>query len=416
MSILVVDDFQGARLMLEAVLKSNGFSSIFCAESAEEAFRILGLDDPAGNSAGVDLVLMDVGMPGIDGVEACRRIKAVPWLKDIPVLVVTGLDDPAHLKVAFAAGAVDYILKPLNQVELVVRVRSALEVKQETDRRKALHVNDLEDKNRELELAYVQLEAQNRELERASLAKTQILSTATHELKTPLTSIVGYVDRLLLQQATVGVLNEKQQRYMETVQKNAHLLKALVDDLLDVSRIEAGTLELKLADLDVRQEVEDSIQSLQNLVRDKRIQMVLAFPPDLGTVKADRLRFSQVISNLLSNAIKYSPPGATVTVTAKDAGGCINVTVADTGMGISSEDQAKLFTKFFRVDNSTTRQESGTGLGLYIARHLVEAHGGEIRVESEVGKGTAVSVAWPRTSAGSPGGAPPAGREPAARR
>ncbi|MSQ17141.1 MAG: hybrid sensor histidine kinase/response regulator [Dehalococcoidia bacterium] len=416
MSILVVDDFQGARLMLESVLKSAGHSDVLCAGSGEEAFTILGLENPTGNSGRVNSILMDVGMPGVDGFEACRRIKAAPWLKDIPILMVTGLEDPASLEAAFAAGAVDYITKPLNQVELLARVRSALDLKREMDQRKLIHVTDLEAKNQELQLAYGQLEAQNRELERASLAKTQILSTATHELKTPLTSIVGYVDRMLFQQGTVGALNEKQQKYMETVQKNAHRLKTLVDDLLDVSRIEAGTLELKLVDMEVQQEVEEVVQSMQNQVQAKQSQIVLSFPPDLGAIQGDRLRFSQVITNLLSNAIKYSSPCATVTVTARETGNGITVEVADTGMGISLADQAKLFTKFFRVDNSTTRQESGTGLGLYLTRHLVEAHGGSIRVESETGKGTTVSFTWPKTHASGAQAAPSAGREPAAQR
>jgi signal transduction histidine kinase len=221
---------------------------------------------------------------------------------------------------------------------------------------------------------------------------------------------------MLLQQGTVGALNEKQQRYMETVQKNAHRLKALVDDLLDVSRIEAGTLELKLAEIDVAQEVEEVAQSLQNHIRDKQIQLDLAFPPGLGGVRGDRLRFSQVISNLLSNAVKYSPLGAKVTVAAADLGEYLSLSVADTGMGIAPADQAKLFTKFFRVDNSTTRQESGTGLGLYITRHLVEAHGGQISLESQVGKGTTFTIAWPKYRAGAAGRAAPAEGPVAAQR
>jgi signal transduction histidine kinase len=396
MSILVVDDFQGARLMLEAVLKSAGYSDVVLAESAQQAFDQLGMQDAGARTTGVDLILMDVGMPGIDGVEACRRIKAVPRLKDIPVIIVTGLDDTNGLELAFSAGAVDYITKPLNQVELLARVKSALELKREMDRRKLMHITDLEAKNRELEQAYGELETKNRELEQASLAKTQILSTATHELKTPLTSIVGYVDRMLLQQDTVGALNEKQSRYMATVQKNAHRLKVLVDDLLDISRIEAGTMELRPGDVAVQAEVEEILQSLQNVIRDKKTGVVLEFPRELAAVRADRVRFSQVITNLLSNAIKYSPAGATVTVTAQESDAHVVLSVADTGMGISLENQAKLFTKFFRVDNSLTRQESGTGLGLYITKHLVEAHGGSIRVDSAEGKGTTFTVRWPK--------------------
>jgi Amt family ammonium transporter len=232
-------------------------------------------------------------------------------------------------------------------------------------------------------------------LEAASLAKTQILSTATHELKTPLTSIVGYVDRILLRQDRVGRLNEKQQHYLEIVQKNAHRLKALVDDLLDVSRIEAGSLELALLDLDVRHEIIDAIQLMQNQINEKGIGLELNIPANLGRIKADRLRFCQVISNLISNACKYSPAGATVTVTAREANGLIQIDVADTGIGISKEDQARLFSKFFRADNTSTRAVSGTGLGLYITKHLIEAHGGNIWAESQLGKGTAFHFTWP---------------------
>jgi signal transduction histidine kinase len=299
------------------------------------------------------------------------------------------------LQTAFAAGAVDYITKPPNIGEMLARVSSALEMKREMDRRKSAYVTNLEEKNRQLELAFAELEQKNRELEAASLAKTQILSTATHELKTPLTSIVGYIDRILLRRDKVGPLNERQQHYLETVQKNAHRLKALVDDLLDVSRIEAGSLELTLLELDVRYEIIDAIQLMQNQIGEKEIHLALNISADLGQIKADRLRFCQVISNLLSNACKYSPVGAAITVTAREASGQVQIDVADTGMGISEEDQARIFTKFFRADNSSTREVSGTGLGLYITKHLIEAHGGNIWVESQLGKGTIFHFTWP---------------------
>ncbi len=194
----------------------------------------------------------------------------------------------------------------------------------------------------------------------------------------------------------MGPLNEKQQRYLETVQKNARRLKALVDDLLDVSRIEAGSLELTLLELDVRHEIIDAIQLMQNQIGEKRIRLELNIPSDLGRIKADQLRFCQVISDLISNACKYSPSGATVTVTAQEASGLIQIDVADTGIGISEEDQARLFSKFFRADNTSTREVSGTGLGLYITKHLIEAHGGDIWAESQLGKGTTFHFTWPR--------------------
>ena len=396
MTILLVDDQPGIRLMLETLLNDAGYADVTSLGSAQQAFDLLGIYGPSSEAVEIDLILMDVTMPEIDGVVACRIIKESSRVKDIPIIMVTGIADGNELKVAFAAGAVDYITKPPNAIEMLARVRSALESKREMDRRKSFYVSDLEEKNHQLELAFIELEGKNQELEDASRAKTQILTTATHELKTPLTSIIGYVDRMLLHRDTVGELNQKQAKYLATVQKNAQRLKYLVDDLLDTSQIEAGGLELSLLDLDVLREIEDTVQSMQSQISDKKIDLILEIPADVGRVKADRLRFAQVITNLISNSCKYSPVGSKVTITAARQDQHIQIDISDTGIGISKADQAKLFTKFFRADNTSTREQSGTGLGLYITRHLIEAHGGAIWTESAIGVGTTLHFTWQR--------------------
>jgi len=395
MSILVVDDDDGFRVMLATVLSNAGHSDVVTADSAMDAFNQLGLDDPSADVSPVDLILMDINMPEIDGVEACRRLKANPRFRDVPVIMLTGYTEVTQLAIALSSGAVDYITKPPNHQEMLARVGSAMEAKWGLDRRKSAYFNDLQEKTLNLELAMAELAKKNKELEQASLAKTQILSTASHELKTPLTSIVGFVDRILLREDTVGPLNETQRGYLETVRRNAHRLKSLVDDLLDISRIEAGGLELTIMDLDVKQEIEDALHSMQTQIQEKQILVSTDISPDLGQIKADRLRFAQVVANLLSNACKYSPAGSKVTVAAHQEGTAVRVDVSDTGVGISKEDQTKLFTKFFRADNSYTREASGTGLGLYITKRLVEAHGGDIWVVSEEAHGTTFSCLWP---------------------
>ncbi len=402
MSILLVDDQPGVRLMLETMLRDAGYNDVVSVESAQQAFDHLHMFDGAAPILDVDLILMDISMPEIDGVNACRRIKSTAPFKDIQVIMVTGLSDSHELVAAFAAGAVDYICKPPNMVEMLARVRSALDLKREMDRRRASHVSDLQEKNRELELAFSELEQKNLELEAASLAKTQVLTNATHELKTPLTSIVGFVDRLLLRQDTVGELNEKQTRYLTTVQNNSRRLKSLVDDLLDIARIEAGSLELNLLDLNVQQEIEETIQNMQSQVSEKRINLKFNIPPDLGLVKGDRLRFSQVMTNLLSNACKYSSAEATVTISASDNQKEVQINIADTGIGISEADQARLFNKFFRADNTSTQEESGTGLGLYITKLLVEAHHGRIWTDSVINEGTTFHFTWQRADGNTP--------------
>ena len=380
MKILVVDDSQDSRLLPETILKAAGYTELIAAESAHAAFKLMGMDGEESAGTDVDLILMDITMPGMDGIEACRRIKAETPLRDIPVVVVTAHTEVKELDSAFAAGAIDYITKPLNKVELLARVRSALTLKQEMDNRK---------------LANIELEEKNRELEEESLAKTQILSTVTHELKTPLTSIVGYIDRMLLQRERVGPLNERQERYLETVQRNGRRLKVLIDDLLDVSRIESGSLELSFAELDVQREAEEVVRSVQDQIKEKQQHVVLNISANLPRLKADELRFSQVLTNLLSNACKYSPDGATTTITAIEQDELIRIDVSDTGVGLSTANQSRLFSKFFRADNSSTREVSGTGLGLFITKSIIEAHGGQIWVRSEEGKDSTFSFTLP---------------------
>jgi anti-sigma regulatory factor (Ser/Thr protein kinase) len=207
---------------------------------------------------------------------------------------------------------------------------------------------------------------------------------------------VGYVDIMLLQKDKVGPLNERQERYLERVKNNSRRLKDLIDDLLDISRIEAGSLKLNLEELDIQREVMEILQSIHTLIDAKQVRVLLNIPADLSRAWADPLRFTQVVTNLVSNACKYSPEGATVAITAKEIKEMIQVSVSDTGIGISDTDQSRLFTKFFRADNTSTREISGSGLGLFISVHLIEAHSGKMWVQGEEGKGSTFSFTLPR--------------------
>ncbi len=249
----------------------------------------------------------------------------------------------------------------------------------------------VEEANRTLE---ANVHERTRELKEELLAKSQIMSTVTHELRTPLTSIIAYVDRVRLNPEKVGPLNERQQKYLTVASEESLRLKTLINDILEISRIEAGSLELTMIELSVMEEVEKVAVSQLDHAEEKRIRVVLDIPADLSPIMADRLRFVQVITNLLSNAFKYSPPESSVSITAVQDGPNVRIDVSDTGIGISPEEQTRLFDKFFRADNSLTNQEAGTGLGLYITRALIEAHGGKIWVQSEEGKGSVFSFTF----------------------
>lgn len=223
--------------------------------------------------------------------------------------------------------------------------------------------------------------------------KSEFVSLVSHELRTPLTSIKGYVDLLL--DGEVGEVAAEQQEFLGIVKSNADRLVALINDLLDISRIEAGRVELHRAPLDLARLVAEIADSLRPQIAAKQQQLALDFPAGLPPVSADADRLLQIVLNLLSNAHKYTPAGGTIHITAAVVEGQVELSVADSGIGLSAEEQARLFTRFFRAKNRTTQEVGGTGLGLSIVRSLVELHGGQIRVESAPGQGSTFRVTLP---------------------
>jgi signal transduction histidine kinase len=236
----------------------------------------------------------------------------------------------------------------------------------------------------------------------ANDAKTEFISFVSHELKQPMTSIRGYAD--LLGKGMAGELSDMQHSFLDTIQSNVDRMGSLVSELLDVSRIESGRVRLDLGDVSLGEVIEDVLRTTRGQIEAKRQELEVDVSPDLPLVWGDRSRLTQVLTNLVSNAFKYTPDGGQITVCArryangKDAGGegeFVLCSVADTGVGITSQDQERLFTKYFRADDPVVRSVPGTGLGLVITKSLVELHGGEIWVESEVNEGSTFSFTVP---------------------
>jgi signal transduction histidine kinase len=238
----------------------------------------------------------------------------------------------------------------------------------------------------------------------ANQAKSEFMSTASHELKTPMTSIKGYVK--LMQMGAGGNLSEKQDEFMNVITSNVDRMNRLVSDLLDVSRIEAGRIRLEIEDVQMREVVNDVIETVNNQIKKKNLNLSLELEETLPEIKADYNRMVQIVTNLVSNAYKYTPEGGQITVKAQtinsDNNG-ISLTVEDTGYGISEEDQAMLFTNFFRASDQNIRNEPGTGLGLSITKKMIESHGGELSLQSQLGKGSAFTVMLPLESKIPPG-------------
>jgi len=242
-------------------------------------------------------------------------------------------------------------------------------------------------------LSIEQMDIENRELERASAERTRFVSMVTHELRTPLTSIVAFVDILI----KTGIHKEPAQtsRYLEIIKRNGLNLQGLVSDLLDVGKFQSSNLPIEPSHFSLPALLAEVHESMGVIFETKR--QVVEIDAEAGTanIRADRTRIAQVIRNLLSNASKYSPSGSRVDIRASAHENVLAVTVRDHGVGISKEDLKRLFTPFFRADNEATRSVPGTGLGLAIVKAIVEAHGGAISIESELGHGTEVTFRIP---------------------
>jgi signal transduction histidine kinase len=221
--------------------------------------------------------------------------------------------------------------------------------------------------------------------EEANQAKSRFLANMSHELRTPLNAILGYAELML--DDLYGELSDKMRGVLKRLQSNGRHLLKLIDDVLDLSNIEAGQLTLSLDDYSLSDVVHGVVSAVAPLAAEKRLAFKAEVAPDLPTGHGDGRRLSQVLLNLVGNAIKFTDKGE-VAIQASVTNGAFTVAVCDTGPGISTADQAKIFKEFQQADDSSTRKKGGTGLGLSIAKRIIEMHGGRIWVESEVGKGS----------------------------
>ena len=233
----------------------------------------------------------------------------------------------------------------------------------------------------------------NEQLLEMDRIKTELIHRVSHELRTPLTSIAGYSEVLLGRKA--GPLNELQEDFLTTVSENASRLQVLVDNFLEISRWEAGTQRVVWDDVSLAQIARQALDSLLPILEAKGLRRSMDVPPQLPPVRGDAAKLLQMMTNLLSNAAKYTPPGGEVRVGLSGGIGAVMIEVEDTGIGIPEEFLPRLFGTFERASNVEAAAYPGTGLGLYLVKQIIDAHGGDIYVESVVGKGTRVTVTFP---------------------
>jgi len=232
-----------------------------------------------------------------------------------------------------------------------------------------------------------------RQLEAANRHKSEFLANMSHELRTPLNAVIGFSE--VLQERMFGELNEKQADYVNDIHSSGRHLLALINDILDLSKIEAGRMELDSSEFDLPAMLETALTLVRERAQRHGIALSLETAPGVGTVRGDERKLKQVTLNLLSNAVKFTPEGGSVRLGARMNGAAIEVSVADTGVGIAPEDQALVFDEFRQVGNDAARKAEGTGLGLALARKFVELHGGTIRLESAPGRGSTFTFTLP---------------------
>ena len=312
----------------------------------------------------IDLVVTDINMPRMDGLTLLQKLQESEG--NLSTVIVSAYGDMANIRTAMNRGAFDFLVKPIDFLDFETTLAKTIR-----------HVEVL----REARLR----QAENQRLELASQHKSQFLANMSHELRTPLNAILGYTELIL--DSVYGDMPQKARDVLDRVQRNGRHLLGLINDVLDLSKIEAGQLSLSLTNYSMRDVIEGVHSAVEPLALEKKIALKIEVSSDLPAGRGDERRLTQVLLNLVGNAIKFTDQGEVV-IRASAADGCFNLAVRDTGPGISKADQAKLFQEFQQVDNSITRKKGGTGLGLAISKRIIEMHGGRIWVESRAGHGS----------------------------
>ena len=343
-----------------------------------------------------DLILLDVMMPDLDGFEVCRRLKAGSPQQDIPIVFVTALEALEAESKGLAMGAADYILKPINVEIARQRIRNLLE-RERLRKEVEAHRDQLETRVAERTLA---LSIAKEAAEAANRSKSVFLANMSHELRTPMSAIMG-MNALALQRAT----DLKQIDYLKKVEQASQRLLALIGDLLDISSIEADRLTLERTEFRLETVLAPVAERLCCDAAAKDLTCALNIPAALGaiTLWGDPSRLGQILFNLTSNAVKFTREGSVSLnvelIEERPQDLLLRIEVSDTGIGISPEDQARLFTAFEQLDGSMTRQYGGSGLGLALSQRLARMMGGSIQVDSRLGVGSAFSLLiWVRRS------------------
>jgi signal transduction histidine kinase len=357
--VLNVDDYESARYVRSRALRAAGFEVIE-AGTGREALEAAHARQPSA-------ILLDVNLPDMNGFEVCRRLKDDAATMSIPILYLSAsATSPADRATGLDIGADAYLIDPVDVPVLVATVNAVMRAQR----------------------AQTQATAARDEAEAANRAKDEVLAMLSHEMRGPLNTIVGWVS--MLRSGRVDA--ERTRTALETIDRAARQQTRLVDDLLDIARIGAGTLRLELRPMDLRAVVEATIAALAPEIEEAGVLLERRIG-DVGQIVGDDRRLQQVVWNLVANAIKFTPRGGQITVSLDRVDGSARLTVTDTGQGIAPDFLPHVFDRYRQAEDSAAARRRGLGLGLAIVQHVVHLHGGDVNVTSDgLGKGSTFTV------------------------
>ena len=390
-TILVIDDNTTNLNILLDYLNELSYR-VLIAPSGEQALQRLQYARP-------DVILLDIMMPGIDGFETCRRLKADDTTKDIPVIFMTALTETVDKVRGFSVGGVDYITKPFQHEEVLARVKTHLtirklqqELRQQNETLER-YAEMLAQKNDELKAKNAELDEKNSQLNLLNADKDKFFSIIAHDLRNPIGAL-RELPQLIAE--NLDNYSKDELRRLITMQRDAaRNLFELLENLLTWSRMQRGLIEFNPEPIQVSALVQRSIALLTPSAAQKAITLTQTVNPSLLGM-ADHKMIDAVVRNLISNAIKFTNQGGTIEVSGNDDGAFMTIAVKDNGVGIGEQFLPKLFRIDEQYRRTGTANERGTGLGLILCKEFVERNGGEIRVESKIGNGSTFSFTLPK--------------------
>ena len=318
-----------------------------------------------------DLILLDIDMPDLNGLDVLTRVRSQYSPTALPVIMFTVHSETAMIVEALERGANDYVTKPVNFPIALARIQAQISYKQ----------------------AQAALCKAKEAAELANRAKSTFLASMSHELRTPLNAIIGFSE--VIAAAHMGPINAKYREYAGDIHDAGHHLLKVINDLLDLSKIDSGQLELHLEPTSLTALIQSCAPLVAGCARKGEVTLLTELPENLPLIYVDQIRMKQILLNLMHNAVKFTSAGGSVSVTAEVTCSQVTLRVSDTGIGIRPEDIPRIVQPFRQADSNVSRANEGTGLGLAITKRLAEAHGGNLIIESQLGVGTVVTVRLP---------------------